>query len=100
MLTVRISMKKGNTLAKEGNLGQTIQPILEEIKSKAVYFADMEGARGGYIVVNTDNASQIPAIAEPLFLGLEAKIKVHPVMTPEDLGRTTPAIDQAAQRYG
>ncbi len=52
------------------------------------------------MVVNMDDASQIPAIAEPLFLGLDATIKAHAVMTPEDLGTATPAIDQAAQRYG
>jgi hypothetical protein len=27
-------------------------------------------------------------------------IKAHPVMTAEDLSTVTPAIDQAAQRYG
>jgi hypothetical protein len=52
------------------------------------------------MVVNMDDASQIPAIAEPLFLGLDATIKAHAVMTAEDLGTATPAIDQAAQRYG
>jgi hypothetical protein len=47
-----------------------------------------------------DDASQIPAMAEPLFLGLGATIQVHPVMTPEDLAKGTPAIEQAAQKYG
>ena len=47
-----------------------------------------------------DDASQIPAIAEPLFLGLDATVQIHPVMTPEDLEKATPAIEQAAQRYG
>src|SRR5215207_9793591 len=100
MVTFRIPTEKGNALARDGSLGQTIQSILEEIQPEAAYFADMEGARGGYLVVNMDDASQIPAIAEPLFLGLDATIKAHAVMTPEDLGKATPAIDQAAQRYG
>jgi hypothetical protein len=60
----------------------------------------MEGARGGYIVLNMDDASQIPAMAEPLFLGLGATIQVHPVMTPEDLEKGMPAIERAAQKYG
>lgn len=100
MLTIRVPLEKGNALAKRGNLGQSIQSILEELKPEAAYFADVEGARGGYIVVNMDDASQIPAIAEPFFLGLEATIQIHPVMTPEDLGRATPAIEQAVQKYG
>jgi hypothetical protein len=36
---------------------------------EATYFADIEGARGGYLVINMDDASQVPAMAEPLFLG-------------------------------
>jgi hypothetical protein len=100
MITCRIPVEKGNELAKAGSLGSTIQSIMEELKPEAAYFSDIEGARGGYIVVNMDDASQIPAIAEPLFLGLGATIQVHPVMTPEDLGKATPAIEQAAQKYG
>ena len=53
-----------------------------------------------YIVVDMDDASQIPARAEPLFLGLGATIQVHPVMTPEDLGKAPLAIEQAAKKYG
>jgi Domain of unknown function (DUF3303) len=82
---------------KAGTLGSTIQSIMEELKPEAAYFADMEGGRGGYIVVNMDDASQVPAIAEPLFLGLGATIQVHPVMT---LGKAAPAIEQAAKKYG
>jgi hypothetical protein len=100
MITCRIPVDKGNELAKNGSLGSTIQSIMEELEPEAAYFSDIEGARGAYIVVNMDDASQIPAMAEPLFLGLGATIQVHPVMTPEDLGKGAPAIEQAAQRYG
>jgi hypothetical protein len=99
MLTFRIPTEKGNALAKDGTLGQTIRSILEEIGPEAAYFGDTEGARGGYLVVNMDNASQIPAMAEPLFLGLDATVQIHPVMTAEDLGKASSAIDQAAQKY-
>jgi hypothetical protein len=91
---------KRNELAKAGTLGSTIQSIMEELKPEAAYFTDIEGGRGGYIVLNMDDASQIPAIAEPLFLGLGATIQLHPVMTPEDLGKAAPAIEQAAKKYG
>jgi hypothetical protein len=100
MITCRIPVEKGNELAKNGTLGETIRSIMEELEPEAAYFSDIEGARGGYIVVNMDDASQIPAMAEPLFLGLGATIQVHPVMTPEDLAKGTPAIEQAAQKYG
>ena len=100
MITCRIPMDRGNELAKNGTLGETIKTIMEELQPEAAYFSDIDGARGGYIVVDMDEASQIPAMAEPLFLGLGATIQVHPVMTPEDLAKGTPAIEQAAQKYG
>ena len=100
MLTCRIHVERGNELAKNGTLGETIQTIMEELQPEAAYFSDMEGARGGYIVLNMDDASQIPAMAEPLFLGFGATIQVHPVMTPEVLVKGMPAIERAAQKYG
>ena len=100
MLTFRFPNEKGNSLAKDGRLGQTVQSILEELQPEAAYVADMEGARGGYIVLNMDDTSQIPAIAEPFFIGLDATVKIHPVMTPEDLQKASSAIEQAAQQYG
>ena len=100
MLTFRIPMDEGNELIKSGNLGETMQSVLEDLKPEAAYFGDIEGARGGYLVVNMDDASQIPAIAEPLFLGMGATVQIHPVMTPEDLQKAGPALEQAAQKYG
>ena len=100
MLTFRIPMDKGNALIKDGTIGETLQSILEDLKPEAAYFGDIEGGRGGYLVVNMDDASQIPAIAEPLFLGVGATVKAHPVMIPEDLQKAGPAIEQAAQKYG
>ena len=100
MPTFRFPTEKGNELAREGTLRPTVQSIVEEINPEAGYFGPMEGARGGYLVLNMDGASQIPAIAEPLFLGVNASVQIHPVMTPEDISVTTPAIEQAAQRYG
>jgi hypothetical protein len=100
MLTFQIGLEEGNAAVKDGSLGQTIESILNEIKPEAAYFSDIDGSRGGYLVINMDDASQIPAIAEPLFLGLGAIIKIHPVMTPEDLERATEAMQQAAHKYG
>ena len=100
MLTFRIPMDAGNELIKSGKVGETMQSVLEDLKPEAAYFGDIEGGRGGYLVVNMDDASQIPARAEPLFLGMGATVKIHPVMTPEDLQKAGPDLEQAAQKYG
>jgi len=57
MITFRIPTEKGNALARDGSLGPTIQSILEEIQPEAAYFADMDSVRGGYVVINMDEAS-------------------------------------------
>jgi hypothetical protein len=100
MLTFRIPMDKGNALTKDGKLGDTLQSVLEDLKPEAAYFSDIEGARGGYLVVDMEDASQIPAYVEPLFLALGATVQVHPVFTPEDMPRAMEALAQAAQKYG
>lgn len=99
MLTFRISMEHGNAIIKDGTLAPTMQSILEDLKPEAAYFGDMDGARGGYLIVNMDDASQIPALAEPLFLGMGATVKLHPVMTVDDLMQAGPAIERAAEKY-
>jgi len=60
---------------------------LEEIKPEAAYFTERHGKRGGTLVVNVSDPSQIPALAEPWFLTFNASVQLHPAMTPEDLGR-------------
>jgi hypothetical protein len=100
MLSVRIPSEKANALIKEGKFPQTVQSIMEELQPEAAYWTDMDGVRGGYLIVNMDDASELPAKVEPLFFGMDATIKVQLVMTPEDLQRATPSLEQAAQKYG
>jgi hypothetical protein len=101
MVTFRIDPEKGDALIKEGRIGETMESILEELQPETAYFTDVEGTRGGYLVVNMDDASQIPATVEPLLLGLGATVQMHPVMTPEDLrGAAGEALQQVGQKYG
>ena len=101
LLTFSIQPEKGDALIKEGRIGETMESILEELQPEAAYFTDVEGTRGGFIVVNMEDASQMPAMTEPLLLGVGATVHMQPVMTPEDLrGAAGEALDQMAQRYG
>jgi hypothetical protein len=86
---------------KEGRMGEIMAPILEDLQPEAAYFTDVDGTRGGYIVVDMEDATQIPAMTEPLLLGLGATIHMQPVMTPEDLqGAAGEALQQMGQKYG
>ena len=101
LITFSINPEKGDQLIKEGRIGETMGSILEELQPEAAYFTDVEGTRGGFLVVDMEDASQMPAMTEPLLLGVGATVHMQPVMTPEDLrGAAGESLDQMAQRYG
>ena len=99
LLKVNIPVESGNAAAKAGTLGATIQSILADLKPEAVYFADSDGQRAAYIFLNMQDASQIPAIAEPWFLAFNASVELKPVMIPDDLAKAGGAIENAVKRY-
>lgn len=57
------------------------------MKPEAVYFSEQNGQRGGTFVVNVDSPSDVPSLAEPLFLTFNAEVEFRIAMTPEDLAR-------------
>ena len=99
MLTFRVPPEEGNAAMKDGSFMSAFQSVVEELQPEAAYFTPIEGARGGYLIVNMDDASQIANISEPFFLGLGATVQIHPVFTLDDVPRATEAVDQARQKY-
>ncbi len=99
LVKVNIPVEAGNEAAKAGKLGTTIQSILADLKPEAVYFTDDNGQRTAFLFLDMQDASQIPAIAEPWFLAFNASIEIHPVMVPEDLMRAGSAIEAAVKKY-
>ena len=99
LLKVNIPVEAGNAAAKAGKLGTTIQSILADLKPEAVYFTDEKGQRTAFVFLEMQDASQIPAIAEPWLLAFNAHIEFHPVMVPDDLNRAGSAIEAAVKKY-
>jgi hypothetical protein len=99
MLTVRVPPEEGNAAMKDGRFMPTFQSIVEELQPEAAYLAEIEGARGGYFIINIDDPSQIPSIFEPFYLGLGATVQISPVFTLEDMPRITEGVEQARQKY-
>lgn len=95
----KMSVTAANQLAKDGTLGKTMGEIIAEQKPEAIYFGLEDGMRTAFMIINMDDASQLPAIAEPWFLACEASMDAQPVMLPEDLQKAGPAIEAAAKKY-
>jgi hypothetical protein len=90
----------GNEALKDPKFGDKVQGLLKDMKAEAAYFTTVKGHRGGYIVINMDDASQMVAMAEPIFFGLKAKVEFIPVMLPQDLAKGMPAAAKAIKKYG
>jgi hypothetical protein len=76
-----------NAAVRDGSVGQKMQRILADQKPEVAYFAEYNGHRSGFLIVNVSDASQIPALAEPWFLTFNADVHISPAMSPEDLGK-------------
>lgn len=98
LFKISIPVEAGNAAAKNGF--KAIQAILEEQKPEAAYFVAEGGRRTGILIIDMKDASDIPRIAEPWFLALNASVDATPAMIPEDLQKAAPAIEQAVKSFG
>ena len=99
MVKVSFPVEAGNAAARKNGFS-VIRQILEQQKPEAAYFIAEGGRRTGILIIDMANASDIPAIAEPWFLALNASVEATPVMLPEDLAKAGPAIEKAVKTYG
>ena len=98
LVKVSWPVEAGNAAARNGF--EVIPQILEEQQPEAAYFIADEGKRTAVLIVNMDDLSQLPAIAEPWFLALNASIEVTPAMVAGDLQKAGPDIERAVKKYG
>ncbi len=87
LLQVKFPHEAFNAAVRDGSVGKKMQRILEEIKPEAVYFTEMEGTRGAILIVDLEDPSKVPSIAEPFFLQFNADCKFRIVMTPDVLAK-------------
>ncbi len=87
LMIVKFPIEPFNTLVRNGTSGTVLGQILADLKPEAAYFTALEGNRSGILVVNMNDPSDMPKLAEPFFLKLNATCEFQIAMTPEDLGR-------------
>jgi hypothetical protein len=85
IMLVQFPIEPFNTAARNGTVGAKIKQILDDLKPEAAYFTEQDGHRGAIFVVDVRNSSDIPKLAEPLFLSFNAEVKFRIAMTPEDI---------------
>ena len=100
LVKATIPVDAGNELVQDPQFGSRLERLLGDLKPETAYFAIAGGQRTMYFIVNVADASQTPAIAEPLWLDFRADVELIPVMTKADMAKATPSIMQAAKKYG
>jgi len=98
LMKVSFPVESGNAAARKDGF-KSIQSILQKQNPEAVYFLAENGRRTGLLILNLEDASQIPEYAEPWFLAFNADIHLSPVMVPSDLQKAGPAIEEAVKSY-
>jgi hypothetical protein len=97
VLQVSLPVEKFNQAVRDGTAGQKLARILDDTKPEAAYFCAQDGKRGGFLIVNMSDTSEMPRFAEPWFLHFDATVQFLPAMTPQDLQRA--GLDQLAKKW-
>jgi hypothetical protein len=85
MLRLTFPTDLANGAIKDGSFQQLMDSTLNKLKPEAVYFTANKGCRCAMIFFDMQDAAEIPSIAEPLFVALNAEIELLPVMNADDL---------------
>ncbi len=85
MVKFTIPTKEANPLIEDGSIGQTMESLLGKLQPEAAYFCPIDGKRGGFIVINMEEESEVVTKLEPLRLGLQATVETFPVATADEL---------------
>lgn len=85
MLTIQIPVQAGNAAVKDGRMAKLLHATLERLQPESAYFFGRDGRRVCQMVFDLASPEDIPAIAEPLFMELEAQVDLVPVMNQAEL---------------
>lgn len=85
LMKVQIPTEAGNRAVKEGTIAKIVRSTLDALHPEAAYFATMDGQRTMIVVFDLKATSDIPGIAEPLFMAANATVEFAPCMNADDL---------------
>ena len=97
LLNISIPHDEFNAAVRDGSVGKKLKKILDKAKPEAVYFTEQHGKRGAVMVVEMEDASKIPSLAEPWFLTFNADVHFQIAMTPEDLEKAD--LDKVGKKW-
>ncbi len=85
MVKFTLPTQETNPLVDDGSVGQKMETLLGKLQPETAYFGPVDGKRGGFIVINMEEESEVVTKLEPLWLELNATVETFPVATPDEL---------------
>jgi hypothetical protein len=85
LMTVEMDTETSNRGIKDGTMPKLMESALERLHPEAAYFTTHDGHRTAYIVLDIAEPAQMVQMAEPFFMGLNAKVDWSPAMNADDL---------------
>lgn len=85
LLKVTMPAAAANRAMRDGLLPKVLEQTMATLKPESAYFTGSGGERSAMFVFDMKDSSQMPVIAEPFFMQLEARVEFTPVMNMEDL---------------
>jgi len=85
LLRVALDVEAATKAIKDNTLPELMQSTMQRLKPEASYFFADHGKRTAYFFFDMKEPSQIPVIAEPFFMNLNATVEFIPVMNADDL---------------
>jgi len=85
LLKVQMDVEAGNRAIRDGSWGQVMERVMQQLQPEAAYFTAIDGKRTGLIFFDLKEPSQIPSVAEPFFMAVNASIDFSPAMTAEEV---------------
>jgi hypothetical protein len=100
LMKVQMEVEAANRAISDGSWERVMGRAMEQLQPEAAYFTAQDGKRTGFIVFDLKDPSDIPSIAEPFFMSVNASIDFSPVMTVEDVRRGLQKAAQATEHDG
>jgi multimeric flavodoxin WrbA len=85
LLRIQLDTPASNAAIADGTMSAAMQQMLDRTQPEASYFGTIDGRRTAFIVFDLADPSDIPIVAEPALMKLNAEVNITPIMNLDDL---------------
>ena len=94
MLKITFPTEKASRAIKDGSFQNIMESTMTKLMPEASYFIADKGCRCAMLFFDMQDASDIPAVVEPLFASLVVSVELQPAMNGDDLRKGFSALAQ------